>query len=96
MPLALGQPVVFDAALRNHHDPPGRATWTRHKCAETPGYFMGYRTVFDGVRISGNGYDDPSYFRPSRGIYHALVVTHPRRAPVRVPLDAIRAGCAQG
>jgi hypothetical protein len=95
MSLELGQAVTFTSVLINHHEPAGTAKWISHECDPRQGFFMGFRTVYDGVRSRGS-YDDPGYLKVTRGIYHALVVVHPRKAPLRVPLDAIRAGCAQG
>jgi len=50
---------------------------------------MGLRTVFDGTVFHGRGWEESAHFESTRGFAHALVVFHPRKAPVRVPFDAL-------
>jgi hypothetical protein len=62
--------------------------WVEPPCHAFDGYFMGVRTVYEGT-IDFGGPGEQSVLRRTRSVTHALVVTHLRKNPIRVPLNAI-------
>lgn len=88
----LGQAIWFSAKLEKEFFIDGvrsGARWVSKKF-EMPqrGIYIGMRTVYDGTVQRGT-YEDPSHLEVERGVTHAIVITHERKAPVRVPFDAI-------
>jgi len=84
----LGQVVWFSAKLERHGDGANMRWLPKTLENRQLGLYMGMRTVYNGIVVRGT-YDDPSHLSDLEGVTHALIVTHERKAPVRVPFDAI-------
>lgn len=91
---SVGELVFFTAVLERDKSYNGPVLWVSHPCERRRGWYMGQRTVYEGDHrrgSEGSAWHDgePACLLVARGISHALVVFDPRKAPIRIPWDAL-------
>lgn len=96
LPVPFGARVEYSAVLvRRQRHSEARGVWEGYwktvvmKGART-GLFLGLRTISDGDLVCGYG-DEPNDYMPRKYRRVALVCPSPKRNPVYVPLECLRA-----